>query len=337
MAAFFHGYQRPGDEHGWFLEDAAPWLDVPQFTLAVLGSPFGLYGGHIVAEALGALLCVAFVVAVLRARRAGTETAPWLALFAYAAGVAALTALGRTAYGLDVAVLSRYTTPATLAWIGLAVVAFPMLRERRALAALLSASFLAANVAGVVISWQFDGEERELAARIRHIDTASDAELWRGFTNDFSIDQPGFVRAQARALAQRHLGPFNALSAGSDAAPPATGTFEALPEPFAVPEVQPRILAVAFDKPAYRWGDLMHVRVVTTANVGAVEATLVAAVPLSPPLRLYESTYGKFSGLVRVPFPPPLVRMPALPIAVVVRAIGGEGTFATRRIALELQ
>jgi len=336
-AAYYHGYQRPVDEHGWFLEDAAPWLDVPQFTLAVLGSPFGLYGGHIVAGVLGALLCVAFVAAAVRARREGEETAPWFALFAYAVAVAALTAVGRTAYGLDVAVLSRYTTPATLAWIALIVVAFPLLRRRGALTALLSVSFLAANVAGVVISWQFDGEERELAAHIRHIEGASDAELWRGFTNNFSVDQPGFVRAQARELAQRHLGPFNALSAGSDTLPPVPGATVALPEPFAVPEVQPRILAVALDKPAYRWGDLIHVSVVTTANVGAVEATLVAAVPLSPPLRLYESTYGRFSGLVRVPFPPPLVRMPALPIAVVVRAIGGEGTSATRRTALELQ
>ena len=336
-AAYYHGYQRPVDEHGWFLEDAAPWLDVPQFTLAVLGSPFGLYGGHIVAGVLGALLCVAFVAAAVRARREGEETAPWFALFAYAVVVAALTAVGRTAYGLDVAVLSRYTTPATLAWIALIVVAFPLLRRRGALTALLSVSFLAANVAGVVISWQFDGEERELAAHIRHIEGASDAELWRGFTNNFSVDQPGFVRAQARELAQRHLGPFNALSAGSDTLPPVPGATVALPEPFAVPEVQPRILAVALDKPAYRWGDLIHVSVVTTANVGAVEATLVAAVPLSPPLRLYESTYGRFSGLVRVPFPPPLVRMPALPIAVVVRAIGGEGTSATRQTALELQ
>jgi hypothetical protein len=335
MAAFFHGYQRPVDEHGWFLEDAAPWLDVPQFTLAVLGSPFGLYGGHIVAELLGAVLCIAFVAAMLRSRRTGEETAPWLALFAYAVAVAALTALGRTAYGLEGAVLSRYTTPATLAWIALGVLAFPVLRERRALTAFLAASFVAANVAGIVISWQFDGEERELAAHIRHVDTASDAELWRGFTNDYGVDQPAFVRAQTRELALRHLGPFNAF-AGADVVPPVAAAPAGLPEPFAVPEVQPRILAVAFDKTAYRWGDLMHVSVVTTANVGAVEATLTAGVPLSPPLRLQESTYGKFAGLVRIPFPPPLIAMPPLTLAVDVRAIGGEGTFATRRVAFDL-
>jgi hypothetical protein len=223
-----------------------------------------------------------------------------------------------------------------LAWIALAVPAFPLLRRRRALTALLTASFVAANVAGIVISWQFDGEERELAARIRHIGTASDAELWRGFTNNFSIDQPGFVREQALELAVRHLGPFNAF-AGADVAPPVVATATGLPAPFAVPDVQPRILAVAFDKPVYRWGDLMHVSVVTTANAGAVEATLIAAVPLSSALRLHESSYGVFSGLVRIPFPPPLIRMPALPLTVDVRAIGGAGTFATRRIALELQ
>ncbi len=336
-AAFFHGYQRPLDEHGWFLEDAAPWLDVPQFTLAVLGSPFGLYGGHIVAEALGALLCVAFVAAVSRAREAGEATAPWIALFGFALAVAVLTALGRTAYGLEGAVLSRYATPATLAWIALGVLAFPLLRERRALTALLTASFVAANVAGVVISWQFAGEERELAARIRHIDTASDAELWRGFTNNYSVDQPAFVREQARELALRHLGPFNALSAGRDELPPEPGSFAPLPEPFAVPEEQPRILAVAFDRPAYHWGDLIHVRVVTTANVGAVEATLIAGIPLAPPLRLHESIYGKFSGLVRIPFPPPLIRLPATSLAVEIRALGGDGTFATQRRAFDLQ
>jgi hypothetical protein len=224
-----------------------------------------------------------------------------------------------------------------LAWIALAVVAYPLLRERRFVTGVLTASFLAANAAGVVISWQFYGEERELEARIRHIDTAQDAELWRGFTNNYGVDQPAFVREQTRQLAMRHLGPFNALSAGSDVLPPPAGRFAPLPEPFAVPETQPRILAVAFDQSAYRWGDLMHVRVVTTANVGAVEATLIAGIPLSPPLRLHESTYGKFSGLVRIPFPPPLVRMPATSLAVEIRAIGGEGTFATQRRAFDLQ
>lgn len=337
MAAFFHGYQRPVDEHGWFLEDAAPWLDVPQFALAVLGSPFGLYGGHVVAEVLGAVLCIAFVAAALRARDAGEDSAPWPALFAYAAVVAVLTALGRTTYGLEDAVLSRYATPATLAWIALAVVAYPMLRERRVVTGLLAASFVAANVAGIVISWQFDGEERELEAHVRHIESAQDAELWRGFTNNFSIDQPAFVRDQARRLALRHLGPFNALSAGHDEVPPATSPFAPLPEPFAVPEMQPRILAVAFDRPAYHWGDLIHVRVVTTANVGAVEATLIVGIPLSRSLRLRESNYGKFSGLVRIPFTPPLLHMPATSLTLEIRALGGAGTFATRRQAFDLR
>jgi hypothetical protein len=336
-AAFLAGYHRPPDEHGWFLEAAAPWRDVPQFALAVLGTPLGLFGGRWLCELLGVAVCVAFAVTVRRARRAGIDVAPWSGLFAYAAGFAVMTAIGRAAYGLDNAIISRYATPSTLAWIAVVVLGYETLRTNRALLAAGAACFVAANVAGTIVSWQIGGEERGVANRIRYIDTATDAELRRAFTDNYSVDQPGFIRRQVAELRRLHLGPFNDASIGSAGPPPAPEPAPHLPQPLIVPEVQPRILGVAFDRASYRWGDLMHIHVVTTTNTAVVEVTPLANLPFTGPIRLHETVYGSFAGLVRIPFGPPLVRLPTLPFVVDVTALGGEGKTATRRFTFALR
>jgi hypothetical protein len=336
-AVFLAGYHRPPDEHGWFLEAAAPWLDVPQFSLAVLGTPLGLIGGRWLCEVLGALLCIAFGVLVTRARRAGDDVAPWTGLFAFAAGFAVMTALGRTAYGVEAGIISRYTTPATLAWIAVAMLGWDTLRPRRGLVAAGVVLFAAANVAGAIVSWQIGGEERDLAQRIHHTATASDAELRRAFTDNYSVDQPGFIRRQVSELQRLHLGPFNARSASAAGVAPHPAPSPNLPQPLVVPEVQPRILAVAFDRPAYRWGDLMHISVVTTTNTAVVEVKPLANLPFTSPIRLHETTNGTFFGLVRIPFGPPLVHLPTLPFVVDVTALGGEGKTATRRVTFDLR
>jgi MFS family permease len=336
-AVFLAGYHRPADEHGWFLEDPAPWRDVPQFALAVLGTPLGLWGGRWVCELLGVAVCVAFAVAARRAHRNGEEIAPWTGLFAFAAGFAVMTAIGRTAYGLDNALVSRYATPSSLAWIAAAMLGFERLRSSRVLAAACAACFVAANVAGTIVSWQIGGEERSIANRIRYIDTASDAELRRSYTDNYSLDQPGFIRRQVADLRRLHLGPFDAASIGNAGPPPAPEPSPVLPQPLIVPEVQPRILGVAFDRSSYAWGDLMHIHVVTTTNTAVVEVTPLANLPFTGPIRLHETVYGAFAGLVRIPFAPPLVRLPVLPFEVRITALGGEGKTATRVVTFELR
>jgi hypothetical protein len=335
-AVFLVGYHRPPDEHGWFLEAAAPWRDMPQFALLVLGTPLGLFGGRWVCELLGLLLCVAFAMLAARARRDGEGIAPWAALFAFAAGFAVMTAIGRTAYGFEAGVVSRYATPSTLGWIAVGVLGWSTLRSHRALRAAVAALFIAANVAGTIVSWQIGGEARDLAERIRHVASASDPELRRAFTDNYSVDQPGYIRRQVHDLETRDLGPFRTPLAPGEATPqPAPSPH--LPEPLVVPEMQPRILGVAFDKPAYRWGDLMHITVVTTTNTAVVEITPLANLPFTGPIRLHMVVFGKFFGLVRIPFGPPLVQLPTLPFVVDVTALGGEGTTATRRLTFALR
>lgn len=336
-AAFLAGYHRPPDEHGWFLEASAPWRDVPQFALAVLGMPLGLFGGRWLCEALGVAVCAAFAVLALRARRDGEEIAPWTGLFAFAAGFAVMTAIGRTAYGLDNALVSRYATPSSLAWIATAMLGFERLRTNRALLVAGAVFFAAANVAGTIVSWQIGGEERSIANRIRYIDGATDAELRRSYTDNYSLDQPGFIRRQVAALQRLHLGPFDAASIDSAGPPPAPEPSPVLPQPLIVPEVQPRILGVAFDRSSYAWGDLMHIHVVTTTNTAVVEVTPLANLPFTGPIRLHETVYGAFAGLVRIPFAPPLLHLPALPFEVRITALGGEGKTATRTITFALR
>jgi hypothetical protein len=336
-ATFLAGYHRPPDEHGWFLEAADPWLDVPQFALAVLGTPFGLFGGRWLCELLGLGLCIAFAWLAVRARRIGEPIAPWAALVAFAVGFAVMTAIGRTAYGVDDAVISRYTTPVTLAWIAVIVLTWEMLRVQRAAILAGAAFFIAANVAGTIVSWQIAGEERDTANRIVHIGTATDAELRRAFTDNYSIDQPGYIRRQVAQLQRLHLGPFNGSPWQLAEAAPVPAPSPHLPAPLIVPEVQPRILGVAFDRTSYRWGDLMHITVATTTNTAVVEVRPLANVPFTFPIRLHMRVWGRFAGLVRIPFGPPHVHLPTLPFVVEVTALGGEGKTATKRETFELR
>lgn len=333
--AYAQGYHRPPDEHGWFAEAASPWLDLPQFALAVLGSPFGLAGGRWLCELLGLGLCVAFVVLAAHAARRGGVDDAWSGLFVFAVVVALLTAVGRTAYGVDAAVLSRYTTPATLGWIALAGRA-SLVRIPRFVVVIGAVLFAVTNLAGIFVSWQIAGEERDLAARIRHIDAASDVELRRAFTNNYRLDQPGFIRAETRELEALQLGPFHSPAADGGQPTPPTARATPLPRPVVVATAQPQILAVAIEAPPYRWGELLHVRVVTTTNTGAVEVTPFANLPVRLPFRLHETALGEFSGLLRIPFGPPDWQPPRLPFVVTVTAIGAEGRTATRRLSFEL-
>ncbi len=332
---YVHGYARPPDDHGWFLEAAAPLIDLPQFALAVLGSPLGLFGGRSLSEIFGVLACVTFAVGVVRARRHGIDVSHWAALFAFSLGVAVLIAIGRTAYGVDAAVISRYTTPATLAWIAVLGVCVDGWRITRPAAIVGGLALAIVNVVGLVVSWQIGGEERALSADVRHVDTVGDAELRRAFTNNWRVDQPGFIRAQVHELQRERLGPFHASADGASPAQPSQPAPTTV-RPIVVATAQPTILAVAFDRATYTWGDLVHVAVVTTTNTGAVEITPFANLPVRLPFRLHETALGTFAGLLRIPFGPPGTALPPQRLVVNVRALGADGTFATRTIALPI-
>jgi hypothetical protein len=333
--AYVVGYQRPPDEHGWFAEAARPLLDVPQFALAVLGSPLGLAGGRWLCELLGAILCAVFVAFAVRAKRDGAAAEPWLGLFAFGAGVAVLIGLGRTAYGVDAAVISRYTTPATAAWIALLGIASARAAIPRPVLAVGGVLFVVTNLLGLAVAWHISGEERDLASRIGHLERLSDDELRRAFTNNYRVGQPGFIRSQVRQLARLKLGPFRSPQADVAGAA-AVSSEPSLPHPIVVSTVQPRILGIGFDRAAYQWGDLAHLRVVTTTNTAAVEVTPFADLPVRLPFRLHETALGEFSGLLRIPFGPPGLPPPRMRFVVDVVALGGEGRTGARRVAFDL-
>jgi hypothetical protein len=334
---YFHDYLRPPDEHGWFAQAAAPLIDLPQFVLAVLGAPLGLFGGRILSELFGMAACVAFAVGIVRARSRGIDVSHWSALFAFSVGVALLIAIGRTAYGVDAAVLSRYTTPASFAWIAVLAIAVAGGRMTRPAAVVGGVALALTNVVGLIVSWQIGGEERALRADLSHVDTVADAELRRAFTNNWRVDQPGFIRTQVHQLQRERLGPFRAsgdiapLPAPLPSLPAATTAV-----PIVVATAQPTILAVGFDRAGYAWGDLVRVAVVTTTNTGAVELTPFANLPVRLPFRLHETALGTFEGLLRIPFGPPGITLPPQRLVVNVRAMCANGAFATRTVVLPI-
>ena len=148
VALYFHDYAAPGG-HGslgrTLLE--TPW-ELLRFTLLYLGSPFGLLAGNLrrgipLGIATGAVLIAASVVAALRllpARREETLRVALVAFLVYIGGTAFGTAGGRTAFGIEQALSSRYTTPALMAWAALLLLWLPRggprtPRGRRALVA----------------------------------------------------------------------------------------------------------------------------------------------------------------------------------------------------------
>jgi hypothetical protein len=118
IGLFFLGYEHtPGREQGMEFFHEHP-LTVVAYTLAYLGNPFYWIAGRIEAAVAGGAMAVALLGWLLCSAR--LRRSPFaLALFAYAAyiiGTAAVTALGRAFYNLELAASSRYTTPALSLW-----------------------------------------------------------------------------------------------------------------------------------------------------------------------------------------------------------------------------
>ena len=101
----------------------------------------------------------------------------------------------------------------------------------------------------------------------------------------------------------------------------ATVAFGACPPRIAPPAAAGRaqIVAVCFDRPAYRWGDLARIVVVTSADTSLVEMRVV-----SYGRALTRRRPGVFEGVYRMPFLPPL--LDRLHIALPFRFIARAGT-----------
>jgi hypothetical protein len=205
-ALFLDGYRLPRFENGWLGGSAAPLIDGPQFLLAYLGAPLGLPGGRWVCELLGLGLLVSFAVLARRVARNGGTPAPWLALVAFALVAAALETVGRAGNSVEAALAFRYTTPASLGWIGLiglAAQAPPRsLTVRRTALALGGVLFVVANAAGAFEGLQLAGMQRAAATALVDPNAVDDDELAQ-YEND-----PAFLRAQALALRAVRLGPY---------------------------------------------------------------------------------------------------------------------------------
>lgn len=144
IGLFFLGYEHtPGREQGPAFFREHP-LTVAAYTLAYLGNPFYWVTGYIEVAVIGGALAIVLLAWLLCSAR--LRQSPFaLALFAYAAyivGTAAMTALGRAFYSLELAASSRYTTPALSLWSALLLLILARLGRPFSLRGRVRAAFL---------------------------------------------------------------------------------------------------------------------------------------------------------------------------------------------------
>lgn len=91
------------------------------------------------------------------------------------------------------------------------------------------------------------------------------------------------------------------------------------------------IVAVCFDRPDYKWGDLARVTVVASAGTSLVEMRVV-----SYGRALTRRRQGLFEGVYRMPFLPPLLdRLHIeLPFRFIARADAGPSAELSRAVSL---
>ena len=98
------------------------------------------------------------------------------------------------------------------------------------------------------------------------------------------------------------------------------GPLPDLPAPVRALDAPPAIAAIWFSRADYRWGDLARVALITTTNAAIVEMRVV-----SYGRALTKKALGRFDGVYRVPFLPPLLDRfrYALPFRFIVRNPAG--------------
>jgi len=205
-AAFLWHYHRPAFENGWIANAPAPLFDGVGFVLVYLGAPLGIFGGPYLSGALGVALLAAFAYALSTGERGGS--APWIALLAFALVAATFEMIGRGGTGVEAALAFRYTTPSSLAWIGLVgllATSKPPTPQpmRRAFAIGAVALFVAANCAGAFEALQLIGAQHAAYIVLRNPAAYDDEEL------ALYVNWPPLLRAQAAALRAAGLGPYH--------------------------------------------------------------------------------------------------------------------------------
>jgi hypothetical protein len=210
LALYAWDFHRPAQHPSPLLFLNAPGSSL-LFLLITLGAPASDFFPTCVA--FGALLLAAFGVLLLEVRRGRMEPGPLslaLGMLLFAGAVAFLVLVGRSGFGREFAVTSRYTTLTLLGFVGLHRAVLMLqdpLRRGLLLGMLLSAtvatgvwSFTSGLSAGSTLRSTFQ-RQREL---LRTIDTRTDAELETLFNNT------SLLRERAAELRRLQLGPFAA-------------------------------------------------------------------------------------------------------------------------------
>ncbi len=218
LGVFFSGWRFPNALAG----ETAPTglLDRFEYFLVYLGSPFQSPLDWRLGLLMGATGLIVLAVALRSWRRRAAADiatiAPWVLLIVYVLANGVLTAYGRAALGPAQAMATRYAAIATPFWLALVVLtAVPMRRLVResarprvaVRAAFVGAALMGAAYIGVyadtLVRMQRHARFMHQSLRyVRRYETSSDAMLAPLFPD------PSRVRALARELDERHLGPF---------------------------------------------------------------------------------------------------------------------------------
>jgi hypothetical protein len=148
-SAYFVGYGTPGN-HGAVVDTLMRRpLAATGFSLALLGSPFGIAAGSpTIGSVAGAVVAAIGVAAALRWRRERSPTElALIAFLAYEIASAVGVAGGRLLFGDEYALAGRYTTPALFAWGAALPLALSLSRRLRWVSAVFAAVAIVATAA----------------------------------------------------------------------------------------------------------------------------------------------------------------------------------------------
>jgi hypothetical protein len=153
-AFYFYGYRTPPHHPSLFGFLRHP-CDFVRYVLAYIGSPLSLRKSPTVI--MGLFFVSATVTMLLRIRRhSGDEfnrLSPWIALALYSFLSACVTGVGRSAFGVDQAITSRYTTISSLFVISAIVIATSYVRTCRRTTGVLSPRWVrCVNIVVVLLS-----------------------------------------------------------------------------------------------------------------------------------------------------------------------------------------
>lgn len=222
---YFHGYQTPG-YHPSLLKELSDPLGLTAYLLAYFGSPFTTWMTTArvpYAAAAGAigLLTYAFLLVLYAKDRSrdplsADRQTPWVALAGFAFMVGLLTMIGRSGFGAEQSLTSRYVSNSSFLWIGIigltAVRLGNIQRARTRLIAWLfaTAAFLLFGYGygegvNVALLFNFPGATKGLlpgAHALAHLEAASPKDL------EILYPSADRVRKDAAQLRALHEGPY---------------------------------------------------------------------------------------------------------------------------------